>query len=125
MDTLVVVGTSTAFVYSAVVTAWPAVLSGSGIEPATYFDSSAMIIGLILLGTWLEARAKVRHDRRDPAAHRAAADDRSAAAWRRGRRRSPLEAVRPGDLLRVRPGDRVPVDGRLVAGGRRPWTSRC
>jgi P-type Cu+ transporter len=116
MDTLVVVGTSAAFVYSAIVTLWPATVTGAGLEPATYFDSAAIIIGLVLLGRWLEARAKARTTgairgliRLQPETARLREGD--------GEREVPLAIVRPGDLLRVRPGDRVPVDGLVVSGG--------
>ena len=91
--------------------------SSAGLEPVTYFDSSTIIIGLVLLGRWLEARAKGRTTgaiRRlvglSPATarrRRATATDREVA----------LEAVAVGDLLRVRPGDRIPVDGVVVEGG--------
>ncbi len=60
MDTLVAVGTSAAWGYSVVVTLCPAVFVAAGMKPETYFDSSTIIIGLVLLGRWLEARAKVR-----------------------------------------------------------------
>ena len=60
MDTLVAVGTSAAWAYSVVVTLWPRVVESAGIEPVTYFDSATIIIGLVLLGRWLEARAKTR-----------------------------------------------------------------
>ena len=58
MDTLVAVGTTAAWAYSVVVTLWPEVVREAGIEPVTYFDSATIIIGLVLLGRWLEARAK-------------------------------------------------------------------
>ncbi|HYL41466.1 MAG TPA: heavy metal translocating P-type ATPase, partial [Candidatus Binatus sp.] len=116
MDTLVVVGTSAAWLYSSAVTIWPSLVMDAGLEPATYFDSSAIIIGLILLGRWLEARAKVRTTgaiRRliglQPETARRLSGETEAEV--------PLSAVRPGDLLRVRPGDRVPVDGLVVSGG--------
>jgi Cu+-exporting ATPase len=115
MDTLVVVGTSAAFAYSAIVTVWPATVTTAGLEPATYFDSAAIIIGLVLFGRWLEARAKARTAgaiRRliglQPETARLVAGDLD--------REVPLAMVRPGDLLRVRPGDRVPVDGLVVGG---------
>ncbi|MBI3750545.1 MAG: copper-translocating P-type ATPase [Chloroflexi bacterium] len=115
MDTLVVVGTTAAFAYSAIVTIWPGVVTAAGLEPATYFDSSAIIIGLILLGKWLEARAKVRTT---GAIRRLIGLQPDSARVLRGDTETevPLAAVRPGDLLRVRPGDRVPVDGLVVSG---------
>ena len=58
MDTLVAIGTLAAWGYSVVVTVAPELVMEAGIEPVTYFDSSAMIIGLILAGRWLEARAR-------------------------------------------------------------------
>ena len=58
MDTLVALGTLAAWGYSVVVTLAPALVMDAGIEPVTYFDSAAMIIGLILTGRWLEARAR-------------------------------------------------------------------
>jgi Cu+-exporting ATPase len=116
MDTLVAVGTTAAWGYSVCVTLFPGVVRSAGLEPATYFDSSAIIIGLILLGRWLEARAKRQTTsaiRRliglQPAMANVVRGDLETAV--------PLEAVRLGDLLRVRPGEKVPVDGRIVSGG--------
>ena len=116
MDTLVAVGTTAAWGYSVGVTLLPGVVRSAGLEPATYFDSSAIIVGLILLGRWLEARAKgqttsaIRHlIGLQPAIANVVRGDLETAV--------PLGAVRLGDLLRVRPGEKVPVDGRLVSGG--------
>jgi Cu+-exporting ATPase len=116
MDTLVAVGTTAAWGYSLGVTLVPGVVRSAGLEPATYFDSSAIIVGLILLGRWLEARAKgqttsaIRHlIGLQPAVATVVRGDVETAV--------PLDAVRLGDLLRVRPGEKVPVDGRLVSGG--------
>jgi P-type Cu+ transporter len=116
MDTLVVVGTSAAFAYSAVITLWPSALAAAGIEAATYFDTSAVIIGLILLGRWLEARAKVRTS--DAIRHLIGLQPATARLVEGDAERDvPLAAVQPGDLLRVRPGERVPVDGIVLSGG--------
>jgi Cu+-exporting ATPase len=87
----------------------------AGLEPLTYFDSAAIVIGLVLLGRWLEARAKVRT---------VGAIRRLAALAPTSARRVdgdhdvevPLETVVVGDLLRVRPGDKIPVDGIVVEG---------
>ncbi len=115
MDTLVVVGTTTAWAYSLVVTFAPQVLRSAGIDPVPYFDSSAAIIGLILMGRWLEARAKGQTLGAVKALIGLQA--RSARIVRNGAEVDvPLEQLRVGDLVRVRPGERVPVDGRVTDG---------
>src|ERR1035437_7337449 len=115
MDTLVVVGTSAAWAYSVLVTLAPSLIRDAGIEPRTYFDSSTAIIGLILMGRWLEARAKGQTVGAIKALIGLQA--RSARIVRGGREVDvPLEEVRVGDLVRVRPGEKVPVDGRVTEG---------
>jgi Cu+-exporting ATPase len=115
MDTLVSVGTLAAWGYSVVVTLFPEVIAGSGIEPVTYFDSAAIIIGLILAGRWLEARAKSS----TVGAVRALVglQARTARLVRDGHEVDvPVAEVQAGDLLRVRPGEKIPVDGVLTDG---------
>ncbi|HEX6868979.1 MAG TPA: heavy metal translocating P-type ATPase, partial [Candidatus Limnocylindrales bacterium] len=116
MDTLVAVGTTAAFGYSVVVALWPQVVMDAGIEPVTYFDSSTIVIGLVLLGRWLEARAKVQTA---GAIRRLVALAPKTARLVVGTedREVALEAIAIGDLLRVRPGEAVPVDGSVVEGG--------
>ena len=116
MDTLVAVGTTAAWAYSVVVAIWPGLVESAGVEPVTYFDSSTIIIGLVLLGRWLEVRAK---GRTAGAIHRLVGlSPTTARIVRDGTDHEiPLEAVAVGDLLRVRPGDRIPVDGVVVDGG--------
>src|ERR1035437_8132169 len=115
MDTLVVVGTSAAWGYSVLATLAPGVFRAAGIEPATYFASSTATVGLILTGRYLEARAKGQTVGAVKALIGLQA--RSARIVRAGAEVDvPLEDVRVGDLVRVRPGERVPVDGRVVEG---------
>ena len=116
MDTLVVAGTTAAWLYSVALTLWPIIAIEAGREPETYFDSSTLIIGLVLLGRWLEARAK---GQATGAIRRLIGLQATSARVLRGEVEVdvPLEEVQPGDLLRVRPGEKVPVDGILVEGG--------
>jgi Cu+-exporting ATPase len=117
MDTLVALGTSAAWVYSVVLTMWPHLVMAAGVEPVTYFDTSALIIGFILAGRWMEARARTR----TAGAVRALLSLQARMARLVGadgtEKDVPVDQVQAGDLLRVRPGERIPVDG-LVHDGR-------
>jgi P-type Cu+ transporter len=115
MNTLVAMGTLAAYGYSMAVTLMPELVMAAGIGHETYFDSAAIIIGLILFGRWLEARAKGRA----AGAVKALLHLRPETARvlrESGERQVPLDQVVVGDLVRVRPGDRVPVDGVIVDG---------
>jgi len=115
MNTLVAMGTLAAYGYSVFVTLLPESLMSAGLGHETYFDSAAVIIGLILLGRWLEARAKGQA----AGAVKALLKLRPATArvlGPGGEREVPVGEVVVGDLVRVRPGDRVPVDGVIIDG---------
>jgi Cu+-exporting ATPase len=115
MDTLVALGTSAAWLYSVVVTVAPKLVQSAGIMADTYYDTSTAIIGLVLLGRWLEGRAK---EQTTGAIRRLAGMQARVAHRIEGSIEAdvPLEQVRSGDLLRVRPGERIPVDGVVVEG---------
>ena len=115
MSTLVAVGTSAAWGYSVFVTMYPEVIMRAGLPAETYFDSSTLIIGLILLGKWLESRAK---GRTTGAIRRLVGLQAKTARLVRadGDVDVPIEQVQPGDLLRVRPGEKIPVDGIVAEG---------
>ena len=109
MNTLVSLGTGVAFVYSAYATLWP----GPGRE--VYYDAVLLILGFLLLGKALEAKAKRRAlsaldslSRLRPATARRLVDGVQTVV--------PLEAVRPGDSIVVLPGERFPVDATILEG---------
>ncbi len=111
MDTLVVLGTTVAFVYSVTAT----VMGSMAVHHGVYFDTPVVILVLIGLGKWLEARARGSA----AAAIRGLMDLQPAQATvlRDGQEHVlPVGEVRPGDLLLVRPGQRIPVDGSVVEG---------
>ena len=117
MDTLVAIGAGAAFVYStaqlfSVLNGNPAVMTG---HSGFYFESAAMILTLITVGKMLEAYSKGR----TTDAIRALMDltPRTAAVLQDGQPvEVPVEQVRPGDLVLIRPGEGVPVDGEVISG---------
>ncbi len=115
MDTLVALGTSADYLYSAWVTTWPQAVAAAGKMPELYFDTTAMIITFILLGRWLEARTRGRASQ---AIRRLFALAPPSARVRRDGREVevPLDQVRVADLISVRPGEKIPVDGVVVEG---------
>ncbi len=115
MNTLVAVGTSVAFGYSAFVTLWPTLATEWGFPYFLYYETAVIIIALVLLGRWLEARAK----KRTTGAIRALMDlqAKTARVLRGGEEvEIQVEDVVVGDHVRVRPGEKVPVDGLIVEG---------
>ena len=115
MDTLVAMGTTVAFGYSAVVTIMPAVVERVGIEPMPYFDVSTIIIGLILLGRYFEAKAKAGTS--EAIKKLIGLQAKTARVIRDGKEIDlPINEVEIGDIIRVRPGEKIPVDGIIVDG---------
>ena len=116
MNTLVAVGTSAAYGYSAFVTLWPDLSARWGFAYDLYYESAVIVIALILMGRWLEARAKKRTGEAIKALMGLQA--KTARVIRDGTEYDiPITQVVVGDLVRVRPGEKVPVDG-VVAEGR-------
>ena len=119
MFTLIALGTGAAYAYSVAATLAPGIFPASFREmdgmPAVYFEAAAAITTLVLLGQVLELRARSRTG----AAIRALLDltPKTARILRDGSEQDiPLEQVQPGDRLRVRPGEKIPVDGMVLEG---------
>lgn len=113
MDTLIALGTGTAWIYSMTVVLAPAAIPEAARH--VYFEATAMILGLVSLGHALESRARGRTSQAvrrlvglQPRTARVIRDDIETDI--------PIVRVRPGDRLRLRPGERVPVDGEVEAG---------
>lgn len=115
MNTLISLGTSAAYFYSAFAAFFPGPLISAGVEPDVYFDSAAMIITLVLMGRMLESRAKGKTS--EAIVKLMGLQPRTARIVENGLEREvPVEEVKPGDIVLVRPGERIPVDGVCVQG---------
>ena len=113
MNSLVAVGTLAAWGYSVVATFLPGVLPAGTVN--VYYEAAAVIVALILLGRWLEARAKGRTS--EAIKRLVGLQPRQARVTRNGQVvEIPIDEVTGGDLVHVRPGERVPVDGEVVEG---------
>jgi len=114
MDVLIAIGTTAAWAYSAIVTFLP-FLGVPLADKGTYYDTAAVIIGLILLGKYFEELAKGRAG--DAIRKLMDLAPRTARVLREGREEEiPVELVQVDDLVVVRPGERIPVDGTIVDG---------
>ena len=119
MHTLIALGTSAAYLYSVGIvitdTFWPDALSVRGFETEVYFETASIIIALILLGRFFEARAKGRTS--EAIRRLMGLRPNTARAVRDGAEVDvPIDTVQPGDIIVVRPGERIPVDGEVMQG---------
>ncbi len=115
MDTLIALGTSAAYFYSIFVTIFPGFFTAQNLTAETYYDTAAIVITLILLGRLLENRAKGQTS--EAIRQLIGLQARTARVIRNGEEIDlPIEEVKIGDLVLVRPGEKIPVDGKVVEG---------
>ena len=115
MDTLIALGTSAAYFYSLFVTIFPGVLIAQGLEPSVYYETAAVIITLILLGHLFEnwARGQTSEAIRKLMGLQA----KTARIIRNGQELEvAISEVQLGDIILVRPGEKIPVDGEVIEG---------
>ena len=109
------IGSISAYAYSTLVTFWPRLFTSAGVELHLYFDGAAMIVTLVLLGRLLEMKARGRTSDAIKRLMRLA--PKTARVVRDGVESDvPVDEVVPGDSVLVRPGERIPVDGAVLAG---------
>ena len=114
MSSLVILGSSAAFFYSLLALVAPGVFPQGTAH--YYFEAAAVIVTLILFGKWLEARAKGRTSAAIQRLVRLQARTARVVSDEEGEREIPVEAVVPDDVIAVRPGERIPVDGVVQSG---------
>lgn len=117
MNTLVAIGAFSAYGYSALATIWPDFFADArvGLEPHVYFDGAAMIVSLVLLGRFLEHKARGRTS--DAIKKLIKLAPKTARIVRNGEELDvPVEEVVHGDVILVRPGEKIPTDGLVESG---------
>jgi len=115
MNTLIAVGTSAAYLYSILAMFFPHLFSAQGLTAGVYFDTAGAIVILILLGRLLEARAKGQTS--EAIKKLIGLQAKTARVLRNGQETDiPAEDVKIGDLVVVRPGEKIPVDGIVKEG---------
>lgn len=115
MDTLIGIGTLAAYVFSSVITLLPGVRVQLSLPEYTYFDVTIVVIGFVLLGKYLESRSKLRTG--EAIEKLIGLQAKTALVIRDGvEQEVPIEQVRLGELVRVKPGGKIPVDGEIMEG---------
>jgi P-type Cu+ transporter len=115
MNTLIVVGTSAAYLYSLLITVYPDFFLGIGQKTLVYFDSSVLIISLVLMGRLLEAKAKSKAS--SAIKELIILQPKTARVERHNIVIDiSIDDVMSGDILIVRPGEKIPVDGVIISG---------
>ncbi|MFN3475966.1 MAG: heavy metal translocating P-type ATPase [Candidatus Methylomirabilales bacterium] len=115
MNTLVSIGTNAAYLYSVAVTFLPSLFTAPPLKAALYYDTAAILMTLIMLGRFLEARARGRAS--EAIKKLMGLQAKTARVLRNGQELDiPIEEVRVGDRVVVRPGEKIPVDGIVLEG---------
>ncbi|MEO1399894.1 MAG: copper-translocating P-type ATPase [Cyanobacteria bacterium J06635_1] len=115
LDTLVVLGTGTAYFYSLLPTFFPQLLIAQGLAPEVYYEASALVITLVLISQTLDKRAQLRTS--NAMRKLVEMQAKTACVLREGQAvNTPLVDVKLGDFVLVRPGEQVPLDGEVVEG---------
>ena len=115
MDTLIALGTSAAYFYSVFVTFFPGFFTAQGLNPSVYYEVAASVVALILLGKTLENRAK--GETSEAIRKLMGLQAKTARILRNGQELEvPLAEVEIGDIVQVRPGEQIPVDGEVIEG---------
>lgn len=115
MDTLVAMGTGTAFLFSLVNTFFPQILLNQGVEPHVYYETAGVLITLILLGRFLEERAKAQTS--EAIKKLLNLQVKIANVVQDGEIiPTPIDQVRLGDSILIKPGEKIPVDGTIIEG---------
>lgn len=115
MDTLIGIGTLVAYVYSVIITLFPNIKDLLHLPEATYFDVTIVVIGFVILGKYLEAQSKLRTG--EAIEKLLGLQAKTALLWRDGNEiEIPINEVQIGDILIVKPGSKIPVDGTIIEG---------
>ncbi len=115
MNTLIAMGTSAAYIYSLIATFIPSIINRAGVAASVYYDTSAMIITLIILGRYLESRAKSHTS--DSIKKLIGLKPKTATIIRNNKELIiNLENVKIKDILLVKPGEKIPTDGIVLEG---------
>ena len=115
MDTLIALGTSAAYFYSFFATVFPSFFLNQSLMPEVYYETAAVVITLILLGQWLENRAKGQTSA--SIRQLMGLQAKNARVIRHGREiEIPIQEVQIDDTILVRPGEKIPVDGEIISG---------
>lgn len=115
MDTLIGIGTLSAYIYSVIITLFPSIRILFKLPEYTYFDVTIVVIGFVILGKYLEARSRLRTG--EAIEKLLGLQAKTALLWKDNKEvEVPVSEVQLGDIVIVKPGAKIPVDGKIVEG---------